>query len=148
MQKTVQRANGEAASLLQSNALLNALSPELKAEILENAEFLDLAVRDPVYRPGQQINDVFFPFSCVISIVTRMKDGNAHSPYNLPIVLAGRASGKLATGRHLAYAKNTPLCDLYRGIAIRLGIPAEHFGDSDGELPGLADTTCKGAKSA
>ena len=30
-----------------------------------------------------------------------MKDGNAHSPYNRPILLAGRGRGTLATGRHL-----------------------------------------------
>ena len=41
-----------------------------------------------------------------------MRDGNAHDPHNLPLVLAGRAGGTLATGRHLVYEKNTPLCNL------------------------------------
>src|SRR6185503_16855389 len=40
-------------------------------------------------------------------------DGNRHDPNNLPIVLAGRAGGKIQTGRHIKCAKNTPLCNLY-----------------------------------
>lgn len=74
-----------------------------------------------------------------------MKDGNAHDPHNLPMILAGRGGDTLATGRHLVYGKNTPLCDLYRGMATRMGVPVSSFGDSDGELPGLADPTYKGA---
>jgi len=73
-----------------------------------------------------------------------MRDGNAHSPYNLPIVLAGRGGGTLATGRHLTYREKTPLCDLYQGMLTRVGAPVTRFGDSDGELPGLADPSFKG----
>ncbi len=77
-----------------------------------------------------------------------IKDGNAHDPHNLPIVLAGRAGGALATGRHIAYAPRTPLCDLYRGMAARMGVPVTGFGDSDGELPGLSDPAYKGVVRA
>lgn len=73
-----------------------------------------------------------------------MKDGNAHSPYNLPIVLAGRGGGSLATGRHLVYEKKTPLCDLYVGISKRMGTPVDHIGDAAVELPGLSDPSYKG----
>jgi hypothetical protein len=73
-----------------------------------------------------------------------MKDGNAHSPVNLPILLAGRAGGTLATGRHLVYEKRTPLCNLYRGMLARMGTPVDAFGDSTGELPGLGDPSYKG----
>lgn len=73
-----------------------------------------------------------------------MKDGNAHSPHNLPIVLAGRAGGRLATGRHLVYEKKTPLCNLYTGLLARAGTPVPHFGDSTNELPGLSDPNYKG----
>ncbi len=67
-----------------------------------------------------------------------MRDGNAHNPHNLPIVLAGRAGGTLATGRHLAFDKNTPLTNLYRSMLARMGTPVEHFADSTGELAGIA----------
>jgi len=78
-----------------------------------------------------------------------MRDGNAHSPHNLPIVLAGRAGGTLATGRHLVYDKKTPLCNLYKGMLARMGVKGvERFGDSTGELPGLSDPEFAGVVPA
>jgi hypothetical protein len=68
-----------------------------------------------------------------------IKDGNAHSPYNLPLVLGGRGGNTLSTGRHLTYAKNTPLCNLHLGLLRRMGVQLERFGDSTGELKGLSD---------
>lgn len=73
-----------------------------------------------------------------------MKDGNAHSPHNLPIILAGRGGGTLATGRHLVYEKKTPLCNLYRSMLTRMGAPVDRLGDSTGELPGLSDPAFRG----
>ena len=73
-----------------------------------------------------------------------MHDGNAHNPHNLPIVLAGRGGGTLATGRALAYEKNTPLTNLYVGMLNRMGTPVDRFSDSSGELPGLGDAEFKG----
>ena len=73
-----------------------------------------------------------------------MHDGNAHDPHNLPLVLAGRAGGTLATGRTLAYEKNTPLTNLYVGMLNRMGTPVERFSDSTRELNGLADPEFKG----
>lgn len=73
-----------------------------------------------------------------------MRDGNAHDPHNLPIVVGGRAGGTLATGRHLTYDKNTPLCNLYVGMLKRAGAPVEKFADSTGELQGLSDASFAG----
>jgi len=84
----------------------------------------------------------------MVLFASGMKDGNAHSPQNLPIVLAGRAGGGLATGRNLAYAKKTPLCNLYQGMLARMGTPVPGFGDSTGELPGLSDPSFKGVTPA
>jgi hypothetical protein len=76
-----------------------------------------------------------------------MKDGNAHSPYNLPIVLGGRGGGKIASGRHLVYEKNTPMCNLYRAMLGCFDIPAEHFGDSSEVLHGVYDPQFQGLKA-
>ena len=73
-----------------------------------------------------------------------MSDGNAHDPHKLPIVLAGRGGGSLATGRALAYANNTPLTNLYVALLQRMGTPVEKFADSTGELAGLGDAEFKG----
>ena len=77
-----------------------------------------------------------------------IRDGNAHDPHNIPVILGGRGGGTLATGRHLAYEPNTPFCDLHIGIANRMGLPLKEFGDSVTELKGLSDPTFKGTKKA
>jgi hypothetical protein len=63
-----------------------------------------------------------------------MSDGNRHDPANLPIILAGRAGGKLKSGRHVASPKGTPLCNLYVSMLDYMGTPVEKFGDSTGAL--------------
>jgi len=66
-----------------------------------------------------------------------LRDGNSHNPHNLPILLAGRAHGTLAPGRHVTYGKDTPLCNLYLSMLHRAGVDVERFADSAGPLAGL-----------
>lgn len=66
-----------------------------------------------------------------------LRDGNSHNPRNLPLVLAGRAGGKLATGQHLVYGPNTPLSNLYVSMLDAMGCPVERFADSTERLPGI-----------
>ncbi len=64
-----------------------------------------------------------------------MSDGNEHNHHPLPIVLAGRAGGALAGGRHLRHASDTTMSNLLLAILHKLGIERESFGDSTGALP-------------
>jgi hypothetical protein len=64
-----------------------------------------------------------------------MSDGNRHDPSNLPILLGGRAGGRIESGRHIACPKKTPLCNLYVPMLERMGVAVDAFGDSDGALP-------------
>lgn len=75
-----------------------------------------------------------------------IRDGNAHDPHNIPVILGGRGGGTIASGRHLVYEPNTPFCDVHLGIAHRMGLPLKSFGDSVNELKGLSDPTFKGTK--
>jgi len=65
-----------------------------------------------------------------------MRDGNAHSPKNLPLVLAGHGGG-LQGGRHLVSKDDTPMCNLFLSLLQLGGVRAERFGDSTGTLQGL-----------
>lgn len=73
-----------------------------------------------------------------------MRDGNSHNPRNLPLLLAGKGGGTIASGRHLKYEKNSQLSNLYRSMLTRMGTPVTAFADSTGELPGLDDPNFKG----
>jgi hypothetical protein len=66
-----------------------------------------------------------------------LRDGDAHSPHNLPIVLGGRGGGRLATGQHLVYDRDTALSNLYLCMLDAFGTPVEQFADSTGPLPGV-----------
>jgi hypothetical protein len=65
-------------------------------------------------------------------------DGNAHNHDNLPIVLAGRGGGTIQPGRHLVLPGEVPMGNLYLSMLDRLGVPAEHIGDSTGRLEAIA----------
>jgi len=67
-----------------------------------------------------------------------ISESNIHTHDDLPIVLAGRASGRLKGNRHLAYAKETPLNNLFLSTFDLAGVPhVEGFGDSTGRLTDL-----------
>jgi len=46
-----------------------------------------------------------------------MKDGNGHIKDNLPIILAGKGSGMIKPGRHIACKTDTPLANLHQSLA-------------------------------
>lgn len=77
-----------------------------------------------------------------------MHDGNRHDPHNLPLLLGGRGGGTIATGRHLVYPKDSPLCNLWHSMLHRVGVPVDRFGDSTGELAGLNDPAYGGVTAA
>lgn len=64
-------------------------------------------------------------------------DGNAHNHDNLPVLLAGRGGGTIASGRHIRYQNETPLANLWVSLLERMDIRVPHLGDSAGALAGL-----------
>ncbi len=68
-----------------------------------------------------------------------ISDGNRHRHHDLPIILAGRGGGTLATGRHLVYPKDTPLNNLFLSMTDRLGCTLDTIGDGKERLSGLEE---------
>ncbi|MBM3752553.1 MAG: DUF1552 domain-containing protein [Acidobacteria bacterium] len=66
-----------------------------------------------------------------------LSDGNRHHHHDLPIVIAGGANKSLSMGRHVRYAKDTPLTNLYVSLLDRFGVKPETLGDSNGRLTDL-----------
>jgi hypothetical protein len=75
--------------------------------------------------------------NCMVLYGSGIKDGNAHSHHNLPILLAGRAGGTIRPGRHLQLPSETPLNNLFLSMLDRVGAPIEQVGDSTGRVKGL-----------
>ncbi len=65
-------------------------------------------------------------------------DGNRHNHDDLPILLAGGGCGTIQTGRHIKYAKETPLNNLWLSLLNRMDVDITDLGDSTGSLPGLS----------
>lgn len=72
--------------------------------------------------------------NCVIQYGSALSNGNEHNPENLPILLAGRGGGTVASGRHLKVDNKTPMTNLYRAMLDNVGVPTEKIGDSTGKL--------------
>jgi hypothetical protein len=66
-----------------------------------------------------------------------LRESNAHTHDNLPLLVAGGGAGQLKSGRHLVYPKGTRLANLHLTLMDKLGVKEEHFGDSNGTLPEL-----------
>ncbi len=82
-----------------------------------------LAGLDAVDRGGQTLLD-----ESVVFFSSEIEDGNAHRHTNLPVVLAGGASGQLATGRHLD-AAGAPMGNLFTTLGQLAGADIAQFGD-------------------
>lgn len=66
-----------------------------------------------------------------------ISDGDRHNHDDLPILVLGKGGGTIKTGRHVRYARNTPLNNLYLSLLDRMGVHAETLGDSTGRLQQL-----------
>lgn len=65
------------------------------------------------------------------------RDGNAHDPHDLPLLLAGRAGGRLTPGRHVACTRDNPMSNLLLTMLQAADVPARSFADSTGVIDGL-----------
>ena len=66
-----------------------------------------------------------------------LSNGDKHSPENLPILLAGKGGGTIASGRHLRVDDHTPMTNVYRSMLDSIGVRTEKVGDSTGKLDQL-----------
>src|SRR5262249_28684849 len=74
---------------------------------------------------------------CMVVYGSGNSDGNAHNHDDLPLLLAGRGCGTIKPGRHLRFARETPLNNLWLSLLDRVKINVNRLGDSTGRLKGL-----------
>ena len=107
---------------LDALAKINANQSELFAYFLSKLDALDEA--------GSSLLDhSLIMYGSSLSVPT------SHSQRDLPILLAGGASGRVAGGRYVRFpGDTTPLTNLYLTMLDKVGVPTERLGDSTGKL--------------
>ena len=78
---------------------------------------------------------------CMLVYGAGLSDGNRHLHDDLPTMIVGTGGGYIKPGRRIVYRKETPMSNLFLNMMDRMGVQAEHFGDSSGRLDGLTDLT-------
>jgi CRP-like cAMP-binding protein len=58
-----------------ANGLLAALPEVSRHRLLAKTQLVSLSVKDILYHPGKPITAVYFPLTCVISMMAEMEDG-------------------------------------------------------------------------
>ena len=66
-----------------------------------------------------------------------MGNPNVHDHINLPILVAGGAAGGMKGGRHIRFAKPTPLANLHLTLLDKVGVRLDKFADSSGKVDEL-----------
>lgn len=74
----------------------------------------------------------------MVAFGSPIRDGNAHDPKNVPIVVAGGSKAGLKTGKHMVYDEGTPLCGLWISMLETAGVKANQLGDANDGLRGIA----------
>jgi hypothetical protein len=120
----------------------NGRDPELEAMYLKTnqfhvAQFAYLVKRlKAIDEGGRTLLD-----NAVLLCCSNLFDGDKHQADEMPMLLAGRAGGRLKTGRALDYLSagddNRRACSLYLSLMDLMGSPQSQFGDADKPLAGL-----------
>jgi hypothetical protein len=61
-----------------------------------------------------------------------------HVKENLPVILAGKGQGRIATGQHLVCKEHTPLADLHLTLVQKLDLKLDEFnGATQSTIAGI-----------
>ena len=77
--------------------------------------------------------------NCAIAYGASMGDPNRHDHSRCPTLLAGRAGGRIKSGRHVAFKEGTPISNLHLTMLDVAGVPTDRLGNSNGHLDFLSD---------
>ena len=72
-----------------------------------------------------------------VYINSEFGDGDAHDQFQLPVIVAGNAGGKLKSGQHVALPSRTPVSNVILTLMQTMGVARTSFGDSTGPVSAL-----------
>jgi hypothetical protein len=68
---------------------------------------------------------------------SEIEDGDSHSHFNMPVLVAGRGGGAFTPGRHVRLQNQPSVGNLFLSMLNALGAAEARFGDSTGPLAGV-----------
>lgn len=102
---------------LSTNRLLAALPKSSRERLFAKTELVSLSVKDVLYHRGDSISSVYFPLTCVISLLTEMKNGET-----IEIATVGN-EGVMGLAAYLGIAEAVALgITQVSGKALRLSV--------------------------
>lgn len=116
--------HGKDQHKLQQKARIDRFHAEQFAYILEKM--------DSIKEAGGTLLD-----NTVLVYGGGISDGDRHNHDDLPILVAGRAGGRIKQGKHVVYGSETPMTNLLLSVLDSAGVHAERLGDSTGKLQTL-----------
>jgi hypothetical protein len=119
--------HGDNPAKIARMAKINAFHVSLFAEYLEKLQHTKEG-------NGSLLDNVLLMYGSGIG------NPNVHDHTNLPIIVAGGASGGMKGNRHIRYDNPTPLANLHLSLLDKVGVRIDSFGDSTGKIKGLFDT--------
>jgi hypothetical protein len=86
-----------------------------------------------IQEPGGSLLD-----SSIVYFSSEIEDGDAHRHTNMPILVAGRGGGAVTPGRHVRYASEQYMANLFLGILAAFDVHPGTFGDQGTQPLSLA----------
>jgi hypothetical protein len=109
---------------IQQNSKVNAYHVSLYARLAEKLQ----AIPDG---DGSLLDHSMLVFGA------GMGDGDQHTPYNLPVIVAGKGCGQLKGNEHFVYEMDTPFMNFGLTFLDKVGVNLDTLSDSTGRLAGL-----------
>jgi hypothetical protein len=75
--------------------------------------------------------------NCLILVGNELSNGSQHVSTNMPCIVAGKAGGKVTTGRHLRYTTAPRITQLQLSMLQLVGLNATSFADATSPLAGF-----------
>lgn len=105
-----------------------------KLKIIENWEVQQFAYLLEKLKGTRDIQERPLLDSCTAFFSSEIADGSRHNHVDLPVLLAGKANGYFATGRHVRYDAEQPIANLFMTMLDAMGIPVDQFGEDGTEI--------------
>lgn len=109
-----------------------------KLTVIDRWEVAQLAYLLEKMSSIREVNGKSVLDNSLVFFSSEISDGNSHSHYNLPVILAGSQGGLIRPGRHIRYPNDEPIANLFLAMLASVGVEQPSFGDnSTRPLPDL-----------